>query len=172
MNQLQIDVDSQLLMAFLDGLEDVIVREILNSDIEAVAFLYALKTNISHRCLLVGGGVILSIPNLIYGVTTQPWILLAVQSLGGIGFAMVTVTTVDLAHDIAAERVTSTAQTVLNGIGFGLGGAAGQIVSGTLYDAVGIMDMYVGIAVLGFAGAALGLLVSADGRTGENQPTA
>lgn len=144
----------------------------INSAIEAVAFLYALKASISHKWLLVGGGAILVIPNLVYGVTTRPWILLAVQSLGGIGFAMVTVATVDLAHDIAAERVTSTAQTLLNGFGFSLGGAAGQIVAGTLYDAVGIMDMYVGIAIIGFAGAALGLVVSADGRSGENQPTA
>lgn len=148
------------------------VAWMINSGIEAVAFLYALKANVSHKWLLVGGGAILVIPNLVYGVTTWPWMLLAVQSLGGIGFAMVTVATVDLAHDIAAERVTSTAQTLLTGFGFGLGGAAGQIVAGTLYDAVGIMDMYVGIAVLGFVGAAIGLLVSADGRSGETQPTA
>ncbi|WP_225333315.1 hypothetical protein [Halomicrobium urmianum] len=77
--------------------------------------------------MLVGGGAILTTPNLVYGVTTRPWILLAIQSLGGIGFAMVTVATVDLAD---------------------------------------------GIAALGFGGAALGLLVSADGRSGENQPTA
>ena len=138
----------------------------INSGIEAVAFLYALKANISHKWLLVGGGAILVIPNLVYGVTTRPWILLAVQSLGGIGFAMITVATVDLAHDIAAERVTSTAQTLLNGFGFSFGGAVGQIVAGTLYDAVGIMNMYVGIAIIGFAGAALGLVVSADSRSG------
>ncbi|WP_129115472.1 MFS transporter [Halegenticoccus tardaugens] len=147
------------------------VAWVINSGVEAVAFLYALKANVSHRWLLVGGGVALVIPNLAYGVTTRPWVLLAVQSLGGIGFAMVTVATVDLAYDIAADRVTSTAQTLLTGFGFGLGGAVGQIVAGTLYDAVGIMDMYVGIAVLGFAGAALGLVVSSDGRSGKNQPT-
>lgn len=134
----------------------------INSGIEAVAFLYALKTNKSHKWLLVIGGVIVVIPNVIYGVTTQPWVLLAVQSLGGIGFAMSSVAAVEIVDGIAAERVTSTAQTLLTGVGYGLGGAAGQIVAGTLYDAIGIMDMYVGIAILGFVGAAVGLLISAD----------
>lgn len=147
------------------------VAWMINSGIEAVAFLYVLKANVSHKWLLVAGGVILVIPNLVYGITTRPWILLAIQSLGGIGFAMVTVSTVELAHDIAADRVTSTAQTLLAGFGFGLGGAVGQIVAGTLYDVVGIMDMYVGIAVIGFAGAAVGLLISADGRSGQHQST-
>ena len=143
----------------------------INSGIEAVAFIYALRMNRSHRWLLVAGGALLTIPNLVYGLTTNPVALLAIQSFGGVGFAMVTVATVDLANDIAAERVTSTAQTLLDGFGFSLGGAAGQIVAGTLFDVVGIMDMYIGIAVLGFAGAALGLAVSADDRSGKNQPT-
>lgn len=50
----------------------------INSSIEAVAFLYALKANKSHKWLLVVGGVIVIIPNLVYGVTAQPWVLLAV----------------------------------------------------------------------------------------------
>jgi MFS transporter, PPP family, 3-phenylpropionic acid transporter len=144
----------------------------INSGIEAVAFLYALKANKSHKWLLVVGGVIVVIPNLVYGVTTQPWVLLAVQSLGGIGFAMSSVAAVEIVDGIAAERVTSTAQTLLTGVGYGLGGAAGQIVAGTLYDAIGIMDMYVGIAILGFVGAAVGLLVSADRRPDESRPAA
>ncbi|MCU4719659.1 MFS transporter [Halapricum hydrolyticum] len=144
----------------------------INSGIEAVAFLYVLKTNISYKWLLVGGGVIVVIPNLVYGLTTQPVILLAIQSLGGIGFAMVSVAAVDLAHEISAERVTSTAQSLLTGLGYGLGAAAGQIVAGTLLDAVGIMDMYVGISVLGFLGAAVGLLVSTDSRSGKPRQTA
>lgn len=139
----------------------------INSGIEAVAFLYVLKTNVSYKWLLVWGGVIVVIPNLVYGLTTQPVVLLAIQSLGGIGFAMVSVAAVDLAHEISAERVTSTAQSLLTGFGYGLGAAAGQIVAGTLLDAVGIMDMYVGIAVLGFLGAAVGLLVSTGDQSDE-----
>lgn len=139
----------------------------INSGIEAVAFLYVLRANLSHRWLLVVGGVVVVLPNLVYGVTSQPWILLAVQSLGGIGFAMSSVAAVELVDDVAAERVTSTAQTLLTGIGYGLGGAAGQMVAGTLFDTVGIMDMYVGIAVLGFVGAVIGLLISGDGEDRE-----
>lgn len=146
------------------------VAWMINSGIEAVAFLYVLKANRSYRWLLVVGGVIVVIPNFVYGVTTQPVVLLAVQSLGGIGFAMSSVAAVELVDDIAAERVTSTAQTLLAGFGYGLGGAAGQIVAGTLFDVVGIMDMYVGIAAIGFAGAAVGLLISANGGPGESQP--
>lgn len=131
----------------------------INSGIEAVAFLYALRSELSYKWLLVAGGVILSVPNLVYGLTTEPWVLLAVQSLGGVGFAMASVAAVDLAHDAAAERVTSTAQTLLTGLGYGLGGAVGQVVAGSLYDVAGIQPMYVGIGVLGVLGAGVGLFV-------------
>lgn len=148
------------------------VAWMINSGIEAIAFLYVLKTSISYKWLLVGGGIVVVIPNLVYGLTTQPVVLLAIQSLGGVGFAMISVAAVDIAHEISAERVTSTAQSLLTGLGYGLGAATGQIVAGILLDAVGIMDMYIGLSVLGFVGAAVGLLVSTSNRSGEPQQTA
>ena len=158
MRQVQVTLGAGPLVLSPDSMTGV--AWMINSGIEAIAFLYVLKTNIPYKWLLVGGGFIVVIPNLVYGLTTQPVILLTIQSLGGIGFAMVSVAAVDLAHEISAERVTSTAQSLLTGLGYGLGAATGQIVAGTLLDTVGIMDMYVGISVLGFLGAAVGLLVS------------
>lgn len=142
----------------------------INSGIEAVAFVYVLRTGVSHRLLLVLGGAILAVPNLVYGVASNPWALLAVQSLGGVGFAMASVAAVDLTDAAAKESVSATAQTLLTGVGYGLGGAVGQVVAGTLLDAVGIRQMYVGIAALGFLGAAVGLLVASDA-TGTGRTT-
>lgn len=137
----------------------------INSGVEAIAFVYALRGNHSYKRLLVVGGVLLVLPNLVYGLTTIPWVLLAIQALGGIGFAVTSVATVDLAADIAADRVSNTAQTLLAGIGYSLGGAVGQVAAGVLLDAVGIRQMYVAIALLGFLGAFVGLLVAGDTRS-------
>jgi hypothetical protein len=55
--------------------------------------------------------------------------------------------------------VTSTAQSVLTGIGLGFGGAVGEVVVGELTDLLGIQQMYLYAAVIGFIGATIGLNV-------------
>jgi len=66
---------------------------------------------------------------------------------------------VNLAYVVANERVTSTAQSVLTGIGLGFGGAVGEVVVGELTDLLGIQQMYLYAAVIGFIGATIGLNV-------------
>jgi|GEM_PF-751854 len=136
----------------------------INSGIEALAFVYAVRLRRSYKWLLVVGGVVGVTPNLVYGLTTHPVALLAVQSMGGVGFALLTVAAVNLVHAVASDRVNATAQSLLSALGLGLGGALGQIVAGSLFDAVGLQQMYVVIAVIGFAGAAFGLFVTHEGR--------
>jgi PPP family 3-phenylpropionic acid transporter len=115
---------------------------------------------------LVVGGAAVTLPNLVYGLTARPWAVVAVQAVGGIGYGLYYVASVELVHVVASDRVTATAQTVFTGLGFGLGGAAGQVVAGELYDAFGIQRMYVVVAVLGFAGALVGVFVRQSGTLG------
>jgi PPP family 3-phenylpropionic acid transporter len=89
-----------------------------------------------------------------------------VQVAGGLGFGFYYVAAVDLVHAVASERVSSTAQTVLTGAGIGFGGAVGQVLAGELYDLLGIQEMYLYLAAVGFLGAAVGLLVRRSGSVG------
>jgi len=136
----------------------------IKTGFEAVAFVYAVRLSLPYRWLLAGGGVALVAPNLVYGLTTAPAAILAVQVAGGVGYALFTLAAVELAYAVADRSVRSTAQTALAGVGLGLGGAVGQVVAGGLMDAVGLRRMYVAVAVVGVLGAAVGLLVTDRGR--------
>ncbi len=136
----------------------------LKTVFEAVAFLYAARFGASYRVLLVVGGVAVTVPNLVYWLSGAPLAIGLAQVPGGIGYGLYYLGAVNLVHEVADEAVTATAQTVLTGAGLGLGGAVGQVVAGRLYDLVGIQEMYLYVALLGFLGAAVALLVRGDGR--------
>lgn len=136
---------------------------------EAVAFVYAARLGISYKYLLVIGGAAVTFPNLVYSQTGAPVLIALAQIPGGIGYGFFYLGAVNLVHNVADEAVTSTAQTVLTGAGIGLGGAIGQVVAGRLYDAVGLQQMYLYVAAIGFVGAAFGLLVRRGGRAGEGE---
>lgn len=126
---------------------------------EAAAFVYALRVSESYRAFLVVGGVGVALPHLVYGLTAEPWAVLAVQVVGGLGYGLYNLAVVNLVFAVASDRVTSTAQTALTGLGLGFGGAVGEVITGELVDAVGLQQTYLALAAVGFVGAALGLLV-------------
>lgn len=126
---------------------------------EAGAFVYALRFSDSYRAFLVVGGAGVALPHLVYGLTAEPWAILAVQVAGGLGYGLYNLAVVNLVFAVASERVTSTAQTALTGLGLGFGGAVGEVVAGELVDAIGLQRTYLYLAAIGFVGAALGLLV-------------
>jgi len=134
---------------------------------EAAAFVYAVRLSWSYRSFLLLGGVAVTVPNLVYGLTGQPWAIIAVQSASGLGYGLYYVAIVNLVYVVASDRVTSTAQTVLTGVGIGFGGAVGQVAGGELMDLVGVQEMYLYIAVVGFVGAAVAVFVRQDGTIGD-----
>jgi len=134
---------------------------------EAVAFVYAVRLSWSYRSFLLVGGVAVTVPNLVYGLTGQPWAIIAVQSASGLGYGLYYVAIVNLVYVVASDRVTSTAQTVMTGAGIGFGGAVGQVAGGELMDLVGVQEMYFYLAAVGFAGAAVAALVRQEGSIGD-----
>lgn len=139
---------------------------------EALAFVYAFKISWSYRSFLVVGGVALTLPNLVYALTSQPLAILGIQVAGGLGYGLYYVAAVSVAHVVASDRVSSTAQTVLTAVGFGLGGAVGQVFAGELVDLVGVQEMYLYVAALGFVGAVVGLFVRQKGSVGTDDAVA
>ena len=136
----------------------------LSTVVEAAAFVYAARLGLSYKWLFVVGGAMAAIPNVVYGMTTNPLPILAVQTFAGIGFALLSLGSVNLVHAVAAERIQSSAQTFLSGASLGLGGAIGQVIAGHLLDTVGIQEMYLVISVVGFLGAAVGVFITHRGR--------
>lgn len=126
---------------------------------EALAFLYVVRLDVSHRHLLVVGCLGAASTALVYAVFPVAPAILAVQVAGGLGFATFRLASVNVAHGVAGSRVKSTAQTVLSAVGIGAGSAVGQAVAGRLMDAVGLQRTYLYLAVVGFAAAGVGLVL-------------
>ena len=132
--------------------------------VEAVAFVYAARLGLSYKWLFVVGGAMAAMPNVVYGMTTNPLPILAVQTFAGLGFTLLSLGSVNLVHAVAGERIQSSAQTLLSGASLGLGGAIGQVIAGHLLDTVGIQEMYLVISVVGFVGAGVGVFITHRGR--------
>lgn len=126
---------------------------------EAVAFVYALRVARSYTALLVFGAAGTALQFLVYWLTAAPVFVVAVQAAAGLGYAAFYLGAVNLAHEVAPDDLRATAQTVLAGAGLGAGGALGQVVAGSLTDMYGVQEMYVYLAAIGFAAAALATLV-------------
>lgn len=126
---------------------------------EVVVFVYAARIALSYRTLLVSGCLIHVGTFLVYAFVPVTSLVLAVQVALGFGFAGLYLSAVNLAHQLAPERIASTAQTLLTGLGFGGGSAGGQLLAGWLMEFVGIRLTYAYIAVLGLVAAVLCLAI-------------
>lgn len=126
---------------------------------ETIAFVYALRFAESYNRTLIVGGVAVTVPFAVYGLTVQPWAIISVQVIAGLGYGLYNLALVNLVYIVASNRVVSTAQTVLTGVGLGLGGAIGQIVAGNLADLLGLRGMYPYLAVIGLVGAGAAVFV-------------
>ena len=104
-----------------DGLTGVVWA--LSTVVEAVAFVDAARLGLSYKWLFVVGGAMAAMPNVVYGMTTNPLPILAVQTFAGLGFTLLSLGSVNLVHAVAGERIQSSAQTLLSGASLGLGGA-------------------------------------------------
>jgi len=89
-----------------------------------------------------------------YSVIESPGLVLAVQLLHGPSFALLWVAGVSYANALAPPGLGATAQGLFLGVNFGLGGAAGALAGGALYESVGPMLMYRWAGVWLVAGAA------------------
>lgn len=138
----------------------------LKTVFEAVTFLYLVRYELPYRVILLVGGSFAAVPSLLYGLTSSLWIVLAVQAFAGLGYAMYYLATVNLAHRLAPDELSSTAQTVVASLGLGVGGAIGQLLAGRVLDAAGIHRLYLALGVVALVGVFVALFLSNEHDTG------
>jgi MFS family permease len=88
-----------------------------------------------------------------YSLTHSPGVAFGLQLLHGLSFSALWVAGVAIARHMAPEGMGATAQGLMGGVHFGLGGAVGGLSGGWLYEHVGPFRMYAvgGVLVLGAA---------------------
>ena len=94
------------------------------------------------RRLLAVSLLALSVRLVAYSLVSMPWAVLLIQLLHGPTFTLMWVAGVAYAARLAPPGMGATAQGLLSGVAFGLSAAAGALIGGLLYDAVGPFMMY------------------------------
>ena len=95
-----------------------------------------------RRRLLLFAMLATAVRILAYSTVRVPELALAIQLLHGPSFALMWVAGVSYASGLAPEGLGATAQGLFTGVNFGLGGAAGALIGGVLYEQLGPLGMY------------------------------
>lgn len=97
---------------------------------------------------------------LAYSLVNEPWLFLGIQLLHGLTFSAMWVAGVSYANSNAPTGLESTAQGLFSGILLGLGGIAGALIGGFLYDEIGAVALFRLTAVAVAMGVAVFYLIS------------
>jgi PPP family 3-phenylpropionic acid transporter len=96
-----------------------------------------------------------AVRSLAYTFIFEPWLFLMVQLLHGLTFSALWVAGVSYADSTAPEGLKATAQGLFSGVLLGLGGIAGALIGGILFDSYGAVIMFRTAAAVALVGAVL-----------------
>ncbi|MDZ7688938.1 MAG: MFS transporter [Halobacteriales archaeon] len=132
--------------------------------VEAVAFIYLFRLTTRYKYLLVLGAFLYAVKYAVYFSVSSPYLVVVSHLVTGVSFAAFYLAAVSLADSISPKTLSSTAQTLLWSATFGVGAGAGQLLAGSLVDAVGVQSMYGVLALIAMGGSVVALFVRSDAR--------
>jgi PPP family 3-phenylpropionic acid transporter len=115
-----------------------------------VPLMFAFPTlvrRVGSERLLVIAAVAFAIRALGFGLTTNVALLLAIQPLAGVGFALFYVGTVTYVSREAPARLQATAQGIFSGTAFSVGSIVGATIGGQLGGALTLRGLFLACAV-------------------------
>ena len=115
-----------------------------------VPLMFAFPTlvrRIGSERLLVLAAIAFAVRALGFGLTTNVALLLAIQPLAGVGFALFYVGTVTYVSREAPSRLQATAQGIFSGTAFSVGSIVGATVGGQLGDALTLRGLFLACAL-------------------------
>jgi MFS family permease len=118
------------------------------------------------------GFVVLPVRIFLYSLTDQPWVLVALQSLDGIGAGIYGVVIVAICADLTRGKGGFNALSGMIATALAVGGVIGPIGAGFLAEHLGYNGFfYVFAGIAGLAAAVFLLLMPETGGQGDNNPT-
>jgi PPP family 3-phenylpropionic acid transporter len=118
------------------------------SELPVIFFGGWLMAKLGARRLIVVSLVAYLVRFIAFGTITVPEGVIAAQLLHGLSFGAFLVASVTLAHRLAGQEHSATAQALLSTVSFGFGSITGSLIGGALLDEVSTFTVYRGIAVL------------------------
>jgi len=137
----------------------------ISTGTELVILLFAspLMKNFKARGLLTLGLAGTAIRCMLYGVTSIPWMALAIQLLQAVSYPLILVAGVSYADEIAPAGMGATGQGIFNSAFMGIGFALGGFFGGVLSQYIGVQQMFLVIgAVVMIAAIVYGVLPRTD----------
>jgi PPP family 3-phenylpropionic acid transporter len=117
----------------------------------------------------IGAGGLLKIAFIAFGLrlfifsfTTTPALALSLQLLSGLSFATYLVGAVTFVNERTPTGLSTSAQSIYNMIGFGVGAIVGSMVGGYLYQMVGIVGLFRLLSIVVVAALGVFLLSQRD----------
>lgn len=143
--------------------------------VEALVFVYLSRKNYSYRWLVAFGGVGYAVKYLFFFLVPVPNWILVLHLVIGFSFAPFYYGAVHLTFNLVPDSLRTTGQTLLWSAVFGIGAGVGQLLSGYLIDSVGIVELYLYLSAIAFAGSLIVFFVSTNNearRTNHNSSEA
>lgn len=112
--------------------------------VEIPMFLLAprLIDRLGYKPVLVLGTSLFGLKLLLNAIFPIPWLVMLLQPLAGIGFALFHVSSVLMVDALVPRQFRSTGQAVLATVSWSLAGIAGSLVFGRLLDTAGILAAF------------------------------
>lgn len=125
------------------------------SEIPVMLYSGRIIRRIGAAGLLKIAFTIFAVRLLVFSFTTTPALALSLQLLSGPAFAFYLVGGVTYVKEHTPEGLSTTAQSIYNLVGFGVGAIAGSLLGGYVYETAGIAALFrllslVALAALGF----------------------
>ncbi len=117
------------------------------------------------RGLLLFALAVYVVRALAYTVIAEPWLVLVIQLSHGLTFSAMWVAGVSYADSLAPEGLGATAQGLFSGVLMGLGGIAGGLIGGLLYEDFGAIAMFRWAAAIALLGLSIFALAGRAAKT-------
>ena len=128
------------------------------SEIPLMFYSGRIISRIGSSGLLKIAFITFAIRLLIFSFTTTPALAISLQLLSGLSFGFYLVGAVTYVKEHTPEGLSTTAQSIFNLVGFGIGAIAGSLVGGYLYETAGITALFRLLSIIALAALAFLLL--------------
>ena len=109
---------------------------------------------------LIIGGIIYALRWLIYGITTNPYIIIVLQLMHGMTFAVFYVAAIDYVTRIIPSRLHSSGHLIFYSVMFGISGIIGSLGGGAMMEYFGLHSLYFIMGTMATFGVILLILYS------------
>lgn len=128
-------------------------------ELPVMFFSTSLLSRLGDRGLFVASLAVISLRNLVYGISPNALHIVLIQVLHGFTFAGLWLAGVNFVAQNAPTGLKATAQGLFNTVLIGFGFATGNLLGGVLIDLVGVRGMYLSTSLVVLLGLLLVLIL-------------